>query len=176
MIWTIIGALILFVIASMAKKGKGIQREQKRQERERVRETRQFYKETQKDPDLYKKQWQTRVRELGLDLSKAERVKYYLTYYSDKSKVDYIHLYVWAEEGAICTFKDYRDYRFADRKRILSSPLEWNVQTIELVHIEGVYKRTGITILQWKDGTQFGYAEEDGDKLKEIVRKAREAS
>ena len=137
MIWTIIGIIVLVVFISIYQSGK-----------EKVNEDKANYKQAKKyynNPDASEEGVLRRLEELGVDISKLEKVKYYLNYFDNQDTSHYSITYMWPTEGAIAfCYSDIYLYNTKDNSRIpaLSIPPS-KVEPIyhELKDIKGLYRR-----------------------------------
>lgn len=118
--------------------------------------------------------WNTRVKQLGIDLEKAVRVKYYTNYYADSSDTKtYSYFYYWPVAGAMAYFDTIYMYdKNGNRRNITSSPLEWNIKYDELKDIRGVYQRGNVCIIQYDD-TSLGFPAEEYEKIKKVYNEAK---
>ena len=127
--------------------------------------------EIEKKPNPLQIEWETRVRQLGIDLNKAVYVKYFLFYYEDKSK-SYVNSYLWSEEGKIGFFKTIQGFNENGYPlQFTMSPLKWNVVYVDVKDITGIRKRNGLCLIQFSD-TDLAFAEKDFEKIKKVFEEA----
>ena len=117
--------------------------------------------------------WNERVKQLNIDLTKAEYVKYYLNYYNNKNSRAYRYVYLWPVEGAVAVFSTYLIYDDnGNQEKVVSSPLTWNISYGELKDIHGVYLRNDVCVLQFDD-CSLGYPAEEYQKVKKVYEDAK---
>jgi len=127
------------------------------------------------DMDRLQEDWNRRVKQLGIDLDSAVRVKYYCDYDYDKDRntKSYMYVYMWPVEGAIGSISSI--HRFDDngnRVELTRSPLEWEIVYQDLKDIVGVYKRNDVCLIQYDD-TSLGYPVEEYEKIKKVYEDAK---
>lgn len=184
MIWTIIGIIILSGFYRLYEKGK--QREKQAKEKEKIRKQ---IEETQNEikrqieikeenyknsiianPNKLENEWNTRIKQLNIDLNKAVRVEFCWKFTNDTYNTnDLMNVYIWDVDGAIAMFRDYRQNGLTWTQ----SPLEWPIYYFKLKNIEGVYERNTHTLIQYNDGSTNAFALKDCNKVKEVYRKAK---
>ena len=125
------------------------------------------------DRNRLEEDWNRRVKQLGIDLNSAIRVKYYQEYYENKNTKSYSYVYLWAAEGAIASMQTIHYFDDNGKQvRLVRSPLEWEIIYLELKDIKGVYKRNDVCIIQFSD-TSLGYPVEEYEKIKKIYEDAK---
>ena len=172
MIWTIIGLLILCAIGYLIK----MSMLKTATDTAKYVKTKHQVNKINSDPEQLQREWDLRVRQLNIDLSKAIFPKYYQEYYKNKSTAEYSYLYLWAEEGAIAGFPSLKQYdKNGNVVKFARSPLEWNIHYMELKDIRGVYRRGNVCIIQFDD-TSLGFPVEEYEKIKAVYEEAKALS
>ena len=148
MIWTIIGLLILASIGYVIKLGMI----KTAADTANYVSAKHKVNKINRDPNNLQQEWETRVKQLNIDLSKAIFPKYYQEYYNNKSTAEYSYLYLWPAEGAIGGFPSLKQYdKNGNVVKFASSPLTWNIHYMELKDIRGIYRRNDVCLIQFDD-------------------------
>lgn len=161
-------AILWWVIETAIKDGVNTAHEnhQKKEEERRINEL-------NNNVDSLKADWNERVKQLNIDLSKAEYVKYYRLYYDNKNSRAYRYVYLWPVEGAVAGFSTHLIYDDnGNQEKVVSSPLTWNIFYCELKDIRGVYLRNDVCELQFDD-CSMGYPAEEYEKVKKVYEDAK---
>lgn len=165
MVWLIIFFLVCFFIYKLVLKG-AIVGAVNVAEKSRINNL-------NSDVDRLQEEWNRRVKQLGIDLDSAVRVKWYSHYVESGNTKSYMYLYLWPVEGAIATLPTI--HRFDDngnRLKLTMSPLEYEIIYQELKDIIGVYKRNNLCLIQYSD-VSMGYPVEEYEKIKKVYETAK---
>lgn len=77
------------------------------------------------DRNRLEEDWNRRVKQLGIDLNSAIRVKYYQEYYENKNTKSYSYVYLWAAEGLLQACKQSTTLMITANRYALFAP-RWN--------------------------------------------------